>query len=49
MLKPPYSMELAVKLTLLGRIYPLYTHVHHTYGLSNAFDKSLSAFIHLRL
>ena len=32
----------AVNLTLLGRNYSLYTHVHHTYGLNDAFDRSVA-------
>ena len=31
-----------MNLTLLGRNYSLYTHVHHTYGLNDAFDKSVA-------
>ena len=35
-------MFLAVNLTVLGRNYSLYTHVHHTYGLNDAFDRSVA-------
>lgn len=32
----------AVNVTVLGRQYTLYTHVHHSYGLNDAFDRSVA-------
>lgn len=33
---------IAVNLTVLGTDYSLYTHVHHSYGLNDAFDRSVA-------
>lgn len=32
----------AVNLTVLGKDYSLYTHIHHSYGLNDAFDRSVA-------
>ena len=36
------SSVCAVNLTVLGKDYSLYTHVHHSYGLNDAFDRSVA-------
>ena len=33
---------LAVNVTVLGTTYSLYTHVHHHYGLNDAFDRGVT-------
>lgn len=35
-------MLLAVNITVLGTDYSLYAHVHHSYGLNDAFDRSVA-------
>ena len=32
----------AVNITILGANYSLYSHVHHSYGLNDAFDRSVA-------
>jgi hypothetical protein len=38
----------AANVTVMGVRYPLFTHVHHHYGLNDAFDRSVSALLALR-
>lgn len=35
----------AANVTIMGVRYPLFTHVHHHYGLNDAFDRSVSALL----
>ncbi len=35
----------AANVTVMGVRYPLFTHVHHHYGLNDAFDRSVSALL----
>ena len=37
----------AANVTIMGARYPLFTHVHHHYGLNDAFDRSVSALLSL--
>ncbi|KAL3136358.1 hypothetical protein ABBQ38_005618 [Trebouxia sp. C0009 RCD-2024] len=38
----PFSSESQVNITILGTNYSLYSHVHHSYGLNDAFDRSVA-------
>ena len=40
-------MRAAANVTIMGVRYPLFTHVHHHYGLNDAFDRSVSALLSL--
>ena len=41
-------MLLAVNVTVLGTDYSLYAHVHHSYGLNDAFDRSVAHLLSAR-
>ena len=41
-------MLLAVNITVLGTDYSLYAHVHHSYGLNDAFDRSVAHLLSAR-
>ena len=44
---PKLCMRAAANVTIMGVRYPLFTHVHHHYGLNDAFDRSVSALLSL--
>ena len=39
---PDLCLLIAVNVTVLGTDYSLYTYVHHSYGLNDAFDRSVA-------
>ena len=41
-------MRIAVNVTVAGVQYSLYTHVHHHYGLNDAFDRSVDILLSQR-